>query len=313
MTPSDRKPRPLLLPGQHIKAVGNNSEILSFRSKGTLLIDCQRLTLIPGLNDAHCHLLATASALLSINCTSPEINSLGELFNAVRQETRKLAPGRWVRGFGLDPAQLAEGRYPTRWELDRIAPAHPVRLEHTSSHAAVLNSKALEAAGIGDQTPDPIDGVINREAISGKPTGLLLEMSGFLRERLEKTRSQEELEQGVKGLNEKLLGCGITSVQDAGPGNGLEQWHTFQSLIDRELFAPRITMMAAAVKLDDFVSSGLEWGSGDERLSLGHAKIMLTQTTGQLYPPSEDLQLLAATALAKGFSLCCSCRGRSRN
>ena len=264
--------------GQHIAALGDSAQMLKLRTFDS-----------------------TATSLLSINFASAGINSLEKLFRSIRQVTRNLAPGSWVRGYGLDPTHLAEGRYPTRWELDRISPEHPVRLEHSSGHAAVLNTRGLEAAGIGEHTPDPIDGIIDRDMATGEPTGLLLEMSGFLREKLGITRTKRELEQGISRLSEKLLGYGITSVQDAGPQNGLEQWHTFRSLQRGNMFGPRISMMAGVGKLDEFVDSGLKWGSEDERLCLGHAKIMLTQTTGQLHPSPEELQSQAAGALAKGF------------
>ena len=303
MTLDPLRPRAqaVAIAGQHIAALGDNAKVLKLRTSGSQAVDCRGLALVPGLNDAHCHLLATATSLLSIDCASAEINSLERLFISVQQVTRNLAPGSWVRGYGLDPTHLAEGRYPTLWELDRIAPEHPVRLEHSSGHAAVMNTRALEAAGIGDQTPDPIDGVIDRDMATGEATGLLLEMSGFLREKLGITRTKEELELGIRLLSKKLLGHGITSVQDAGPRNGLEQWHTFQSLQREKIFGPRITMMAGIGKLGEFADSGLQWGGGDERLRLGHAKIMLTETTGQLHPSPEDLQSLAAGALAKGF------------
>ena len=124
-----------------------------------------------------------------------------------------------------------------------MTPDHPVRLEHSSGHATLLNSRGLAAAGISAETPDPPDGVIERDE-EGVPTGLLLEMGGHLRERLGRTRSPEELVAGVSHLSETLLSYGITSVQDAGPNNGTDQWETFQSLTSGQVFQPRVTMMA---------------------------------------------------------------------
>lgn len=287
--------------GETIAAVGSSHDLLRLGSQGATAIDCQGLTLIPGLNDAHCHLLATAAALSGLDCSPGRVSGLPDLLEQVRRRAGEMPPGRWVRGYGLEPALLAEGRYPSRQELDAAAAVNPVRLEYSSGHAAVLNSAALAAAGITADTPDPAEGVIERDAATGEPTGRLLEMAGYLRQRLGHTRSREELDEGVTRLNEKLLGYGITSVQDAGPGNGMAQWDTFRSMKDAGRFNPRITMLAGAGKLAEFVEAGMTWGAGDDRLRLGHAKLMLTLTTGSLHPAPADLAALAGQCLAMGF------------
>ena len=287
--------------GERIAAVGRDTEILPLRCRTTRVIDCHGFTLLPGLNDAHCHLLSTAASLTGLDCRPGSAGSISELLRALRERASELPPGRWIRGFGLDPAQLLERRFPTLAELDWAAPEHPVRLDHVSGHAVLLNRLGLAAAGIDTSTPDPVDGVIERDALSGDPTGVLYEMSSFLRERLGSTRSPEEQERGVAFLSELLLSYGVTSVQDAGPTNGLDQWAYFERLTARNALAPRVTMMAGAGKLEEFLGSGMAWGSGDDRLRLGHAKIMLTLTTGALYPAAADLAALASGCLNAGF------------
>ncbi len=286
--------------GERISAVGDTADIAGLRRPGTEIIDCDGLPLIPGLNDAHTHVLATAASLSALDCRSPGIDSVTKLLAAIRDEAAVLPPGRWIRGYGLDPMDLRERRYPTRQELDTVTPGHPVRLEHSSGHAASLNTRGLAAAGICAETPDPPDGVIVRDD-SGDPTGLLMEMGGYLRHKLGRTRSNEELEAGVAQLSERLVSRGVTSVQDAGPENGSDQWETFQGLTARQVFRPRVTMMVGVGKLAETVDAGLGWGCGDDWLRAGHAKIILTCTTGQLTPPPEDLAELASRAWSLGF------------
>ena len=173
----------------------------------------------------------------------------------IRAKAGALPPGRWIRGFGLEPDELRENRYPTLQELDSVTPEHPVRLEHSSGHACLLNTRGLVAAAIGAETPDPPDGVIQRDE-SGLPTGLLLEMGAYLRERLGRTRSPEEISAAVSQLSKTLLGLGITSVQDAGPENGTGQWETFRSLTSTQAFQPRVTMMAGVGKLHQIAEAG---------------------------------------------------------
>ena len=301
MDPGNPFAEAVAVAGEKILAVGPSAYISRYRAHHTEVIDCQGLPLIPGINDAHCHLLATAASLSGLDCGDEQVRSVAGLLPAIRQRALEIPEGSWIRGYGLDPGSLKEARYPSRWELDSAAPRHPVRLDHASGHASVLNSLALEAAGIGPDTADPMDGVIERDPATGQPTGLLLEMAGFLRKRLGNTRSPSELERSVSRLSDRLLGYGITSVQDAGPNNGTGQWDTLGALVSSKAFRPRITMMAGAGKLDEFAQAGLGWASGDEWLRLGHAKMMLTLTTGDLYPAPEDLERIASAALGRGF------------
>ena len=90
----------------------------------------------------------------------------------------------------------------------------------------VLNSLALDLLHINKDTPDPVDGVIERDEVSGEPTGVLLEMGRWVRERLGHTRTEDEVRQGAELASRYFLARGITSLQDATPTNGPEQWET---------------------------------------------------------------------------------------
>lgn len=291
----------VVIRGDTIMAVGRASEAAALKGPGTRVIDCQGLALLPGFNDAHCHVLALAGSLSGVDCRPDRVSSISQLKRAIRQQARRTPPGGWVRGYGYDELSLAERRHPHRFDLDEAAPDHPVRLDHHSGHATVLNTRGLELAAIRRDTADPVDGVIQRDEASGEPTGLLLEMSSFLRHRLGQARDRSTLEAGVARANRLLLEYGITSVQDAGPGNDLARWAVFQRLVESEKLLPRVAMMAGAYHLKEFVSAGLRWGSGHHRLRLGHAKIMLTQTTGSLRPDVAELRELIATAHRAGF------------
>ena len=302
LDPLNPRAEAVAIAGERIAAVDSEAQVSGLRGPKTGIIDCRGLTLIPGLNDAHTHILATAASLSGLDCGSADIGSVGDLLTAIRDRAAVLPPGQWVRGYGLEPGKLSESRYPTRRELDSVTPHHPVRLEHSSGHATLLNSRGLAAAGINADTPDPPDGVIERDE-NGLPTGFLLEMAAYLRERLGRTRSPEEMAAGVSHLSETLLRYGITSVQDAGPNNGADQWDTFQTLTSGQVFQPRVTMMAGIGRLQEISEAGLGWGSGDERLRIGHAKVMLTNATGQLTPAPQDLTELALQARDLGFPI----------
>jgi predicted amidohydrolase YtcJ len=287
--------------GETIVAVGGNAQVASLRGPETRVVDCREHVLLPGFNDAHCHLLALAASLTGVDCGSDKAASIEGLKQAIRVRAERTLPGSWIRGFGYDDLALAERRHPTRWDLDQAAPHHPVRLDHRSGHATVLNSLGLELAAIHRETPDPEEGVIERDESSGEPTGLLLELAGFLRRRLGRVRGQHELDEGVASLDEMLLQYGITSVQDAGPGNDLARWEAFRGLKESGRLTCRVTMMAGVNCLEEFKAVGLSWGSGDDWLRLGHAKAMVTLTTGAMHPDLAELEELVMQAHRAGF------------
>ncbi len=278
----------------------------------TQVIDCQGLALLPGFNDAHCHLPGLGRRLQDLDCgagglSGGGVTSVAALQAAVRQWAAGLPAGAWVRGYGYDERRMCEGRHPNRWELDAAAPGHPVWLEHRSGHAAALNSRALDLAGIHRETPDPPGGVIERDPVSGEPTGTLFELRSFLRQRLGNTRSPQEFEDGMRAAGQLLGGYGITSVQDAGADNGIERWRAFRRLQADGVLSCRITMFAGMERLDELAAAGLSFGSGDNWLRLGHAKIMLTLTAGALHPSAAELARLVAGAHRRGFPVALHC------
>ena len=303
LTMAQRQPvaEAVAVQGENILAVGSRDEVAALAGADTRTIDCQGMTLLPGFIDAHCHVLAMAAALQGVDCGPASVSSIQDLQQAVRNRAEEIPQGDWVRGFGYDDLALKESRHPTRRDLDQAAPNHPVRMDHRSGHATVMNSLGLAKAGIDQNTPDPIDGVIQREDATGEPTGLLLEMDGFLADRLGNLRTEDDQEEGVSRLSRRLLSYGITSVQDAGPHNSPHRWNSFNNLQTSGKFVPRITMMAGSPYLNDFSAEGLTFGSGNQWLRLGHLKIMLTLTTGRLHPDVNTLSHLITEARKAGF------------
>lgn len=269
----------------------------------TRTIDCQGGTLIPGFNDAHCHVLATAASLLAVDCSPAAVASIEEIKEKLKEVSAQVSKSTWLRGTGYNDFYLQEKRHPTRWDLDQASPDSPVRLLHRSGHAMVLNSRALALAGIHRDTPDPEGGVIEREEGTWEPTGLLLEMNDYL-DGVIPPLSQDEMERGIAPLNELCLALGVTSIQDATPGNNLERWKSFERLKERGLLTPSVTFMAGAGHLPEFLQEGFTFGYGTQHgLRLGAAKIMVTMTTGSLQPSREELRILVREAHAAGFQV----------
>ncbi len=301
LEPAQPRAEAVAVRGETIVAVGSLGEAARLAGPDAKVIDCQGRTLVPGLIDAHCHLFATASSLQGLPCGPDNVSNIRELQAAVQRRAAETPRESWIRGFGYDDLALEEARHPNRWELDEAAPGHPVRLDHRSGHAVVLNSMALRLAGIHRDTPDPVDGVIEREAGSGEPTGLLLEMGPFLRQRLGRLRDGKDADEGIARLGRLLLSHGITSVHDAGFNNSPDRWRAMASLQASGLLPCRVTMMAGAGHLGDFLASGWKWGHGDHWLRMGHVKIMLSLTTGAMQPDVEELGRMVEEAHRAGF------------
>ena len=289
-----------------IMAVGDNADIQPLSGPNTQIIDGQGLTLLPGFMDSHMHLLSLARTTQELDCRPDKAASISAIAHRVFEWARIVPPGEWVRCYGYDDLALDERRHPNRHDLDEISPRHPVRIDHRSGHATVLNSMGLQMTGINADTPDPVDGVIERDA-NGEPTGVLFEMSGYLSQSVDAGRTRNKMKQGVTAANRLLFSYCITSLQDAGPANGLEKWQAFRELIDAETIQTRVTMMAGSGRLAEFLDARHSWGSGDQQLRLGHVKIMLTMSTGMLHPSLGELSEIAIEATRAGFPVAVHC------
>ena len=140
-------------------------------------IDLQGQTVLPGLIDCHTHPKYIADALHGVACTPPNVNSIKEMQEALRKSP---AYGKgedvWIEGWGFDETKLAEHRSPNRDDLDAVSTTQPIFIYRSDCHSSVGNSKALELAGIDENTPDPVGGKIERFA-DGRPTGFMREVA----------------------------------------------------------------------------------------------------------------------------------------
>ncbi|MEE9249246.1 MAG: amidohydrolase [Dehalococcoidia bacterium] len=269
--------------------------------RGSTILDCRGRTVVPGFIDSHTHFLAYASSLTSVDCGPGAVKSIAEARDAIAQRAQRTLEGQWVRATGYNEFYLAERRHPNRWDLDGATRRHPVKLVHRSGHACVLNSYAMGLAGITNETPEPEAGVIERDLETGEPTGLFIEMDDWLEERLGLTTRAGEMAEAVRLASERYISLGITSFHEASPCNSLQRWRFFQRMKKEGGLSPRITMMPGYGHLQELVDAGLGFGAGDENLKVGHAKVMLSQTSGRLLPPQEELRAMVLSAASRGF------------
>lgn len=278
--------------------VGGNSEAERLTGRGTKVIDCAGKTVVPGFNDAHLHLFSLVRKLLSIDLSPSQVRSIADIKEAIRKVTTSKPPGAWISGTDYNEFYLAEKRCPNRWDLDEAAPDHPVVLSHRSLHACVLNSKALELAGITKETPEPPDARIERDLATGEPNGILINMLGHIRSRVMPPMNDTELAEGVALVDEHFLSNGITSFQEATVSNDLKRWEKLCDLKLNDEILSRITMLAGSPYWRDFKKRGLGTGSGDNLMHLGAVKFML-----DVEPNQEELNQLALECHQAGFQM----------
>lgn len=138
------------------------------------VIDLNGATLIPGFIDTHNHILMHALHKNKIDCSTPPNKSIEDILDKIRDRADNIPPSEWIEGYGYDDTLLEEMRHPTRDELDKAAPKHPVFINHVSGHLAAVNSRALELAGIDESVRDTKKGQFGRDK-EGKLNGVLFE------------------------------------------------------------------------------------------------------------------------------------------
>src|SRR5262247_3466960 len=145
-------------------------------------LDLSGRTVLPGLVDAHGHLMYLARGRLTLDVA--RMTSAEAIAAAVAAQARRTRAGEWISGRGWDQNLWPDRRFPTRASLDRAAPRHPVALVRIDGHATWANSAALQAAGITRDTADPTGGLVVKDA-GGEPTGLLIDTAQRLVQRAE--------------------------------------------------------------------------------------------------------------------------------
>lgn len=165
------------LRGDRIVAVGSDAEIEPLAGPTTRRIDARGATLLPGLYDSHVHPLGASSS--EREHPIPVFDSLAAIREYILGRAHAQPAGTWIVVRYAFPTRLAEGRLPTRAELDAVAPEHPVL--HQAGPAGVANTRALDLSGITAETPDPPGGQIVKDPRTGEPTGLLRNAYSLLR------------------------------------------------------------------------------------------------------------------------------------
>lgn len=273
----------VLLRGDSVVAVGARAEVSRLAGAGAERLDAGGGSILPGFIDAHAHPISTGLSLRpGLSLRYPEVASMPELVEAVRRLVAAAPSGEWVRGRGFDYGKYPEGRMPTRWDIDAVSPDHPVALVHASGHFALVNSRALERAGVGEDAVDPEGGAYVRDA-SGRLTGMLLD--GAMETVLPSVgrvgshgpshnnfpapfaELSAQLDEGLRAF----ASAGVTTVFDA--QMMARDLPVYLDARRRGALPIRVIGMFLSNHLDALEALGMNAPLGDDRFSLGPLKL----------------------------------------
>jgi predicted amidohydrolase YtcJ len=178
---------------------------------------------VPGLTDSHLHLVEAAQARSRVQLE--DADSVDALVGRVRAAADRMDAAAWIEGAGWDADRL--GRWPTADDLERAAPGRRIALWAHDHHALLASRAALEAAAVGEATPDPAGGVIRRDD-RGRPTGVLHEVAARLVAGRIPAPTVDRLRDAMRPLIAELVALGVTAVHDPG---GLSEQHGLEGPI----------------------------------------------------------------------------------
>ena len=208
------KMKALAVKNGQILLVGLEPAVRAVAGPSTKVIDLRGRTVTPGLIDAHCHL--SACGLLGttyVDVSWPAINTIEQMNAKLKERIAKTPPGQWVLGAGW---LSFDGRYPNKHDIDPISPKHPLLVINQGGHFAVVNSLALEMAGVNAKTPDPANGKFLREA-NNVPDGTIMNhpaMDYFRRLWPKDLLDQAAMEASILTPQAKFASYGVTTFQD---------------------------------------------------------------------------------------------------
>lgn len=286
LDPHNPRVEALAVRNNQIIAVGDVAHVRSVVGNEYQLIDLAGRSVVPGLCDAHIHLLW--SALLADQVDLANIASFDDVLSTIRAHAERLPADAWVVGAGWDHS-LWGGRWPTAADLDRVTGGRPAMLRRKDLHSAWVNSAALQRANITVATPEPAGGTIGRDE-HGLPNGMIYEDAQLLLTACIPEQTHNDKEQAIVKFIRRLHQHGITSVHVP---EGPDCFAAVQALYARGNLSMRVLHHLRADLLDHALAMGLRSGLGDEWVRFGNLKIFadgsLGSATAHMLEPFDNL------------------------
>jgi predicted amidohydrolase YtcJ len=273
-------------------AVGTAAEVRAYIGPQTTVWNLRGKTITPGFNDAHIHpspVYNEDSPHFVPFLGPPQVRTMDDLIAALKRKAARTPKGEWVMGTRFQDTKL--GRWPTRYDLDKVSTEHPILISHSSGHVSVANSLALEKGRITRDTPNPPGGEIGHDE-KGEPNGFLGESARRL---LGSTSSERkpttaEIEGGYVECFRRYLAKGITSIGIA--GTSFDTVATMRTLHEKGKLPLRLNIMLREGDVSALAKRKAEAPLDDPWIRLGSIKLFhgnsLSGRTCWLYEPYAD-------------------------
>jgi predicted amidohydrolase YtcJ len=269
------KAEAIAIKGQYIIGIGSNEEVNKYIAQSTRVIDLGGKTVIPGLIEGHMHYPGEGQKLIKLDVFwKPK----DVILAAVKAEADRLPDGDWITGGGWNQEVWDVPEFPTKEDLDSVAPNNPVALKRTCGHATWVNSLALELGGITKDTPNPQGGEILKDE-SGEPTGILTDTAaGFVNSKIPPLTTERKKEALLLAQDE-LFSYGLTSSMDA--GSGVEDIQQMKELYESGDLKIRLYVMVdSGPDAEVYYEKGPEVGLYDNRLTMNCIKFYTDGSLG---------------------------------
>ena len=278
-----------------IVAVGSDEHVEEWIGPETRRIALEGRAVLPGLIDGHVHLESGASLVRGVDLTG--IPEREEWLRRIAARAAELTPGAWIVGGRWDHTLTLGAAWPTKEELDAVAPDHPVSLSHIDGHYTWVNSLALSLGGVTASTPDPEGGRVERDPSTGEATGILLETASGLVSRHIPAQSDDERLATLRETLRRANALGLTGAHNM---TGLGRVPDYLTLAEEGALNLRVWHGATgaaddmerllAVRAD--VRSRMTSLAGGPRFEIGYVKLMadgvLSARTAALIDPYAD-------------------------
>ncbi len=277
--------------GDRIVFVGSDAEVQRYVGPKTRVVDLAGATVVPGMTDSHYHFMGVGDRELSFNLEGTK--SLADLLAKVKERVAATKPGDWIVGRGWIETFWQPPAFPTRADLDRVAPNNPVILGRADGHGAVVNSAALKIAGVDRNTANPFGGEISKDA-NGEPNGMLLDHAqALVRSHVPASASTPDPEQAALAADRRSIMLGWCEIQD--PGGTWADIATYRKLYGEHRLKIRIykAVWGPGPEADRLLHEGAQVGAFDNHLTVRTIKVVSDGALGSrgaalLAPYSDD-------------------------
>lgn len=265
----------IAIKGQYLLHVGSNDEVKKFIGPNTKVLDLKGKTVIPGIIEGHMHYPGEGQKLLQLDAFwKPK----DEILALVKAEADRLPDGEWIIGRGWNQEVWDIPEFPTKEDLDAVAPNNPVALVRTCGHATWANSLALEIANITNDTPNPQGGEILRNS-NGEATGVLTDTAATAVRSKIPPFNEERQKEALLLAQEELFSYGITTSMDA--GSSVTTIGYMKDLYEKGDLKIRVYMMVnTGESAQEYYKKGPEVGLFDNRLTMNCIKFFSDGSLG---------------------------------